>query len=177
MNRPSLFSEFVELFPDFSFATILARRTYQLLQQKDERAGIQSSDWLHAEARSATGTWERGTFRKALWQRVYSAVIPILSEVIAFIDRDSNLSLVRNDDTWLSQMWLSLFQRPELTRLHYDDFLSPGGTIRERVPALTSGRDRHVFESQLPFAVIVKEQIDDMWKGANSVAGKTISDI
>ena len=168
----------LNFFPDFSFATILARRIHQLLQQKDERAGIRSSDWLRAEARSGTGTRERGTFRKALWQRVYSAVIPILSEVIAFIDRDSNLDLVRNDDKWLSRMWLSLFQRPELTRLHYDDFLSPvSDVIRERVPALTSGRDRHVFESQLPFAVIVKEQIDDMWKGANSVAGKTTSDL
>ena len=168
----------LNFFPDFSFATILARRIHQLLQQKDERAGIRSSDWLRAEARSGTGTRERGTFRKALWQRVYSAVIPILSEVIAFIDRDSNLDLVRNDDKWLSRMWLSLFQRPELTRLHYDDFLSPvSDVIRERVPALPSGRDRHVFESQLPFAVIVKEQIDDMWKGANSVAGKTTSDL
>ena len=111
-----------------------------------------------------------------MFQRICSFVVPVLSEVIAFVDRDCNLDLITNDDNWLSRMWLGLFQMPELTRLHYDDFLSPGGAIRERVPVLPSGRDRHVFESQLPFAVILKEQIDDMWKAAHSVAGNTTCD-
>ena len=44
------------------------------------------------------------------------------------------------------------------------------------MPVLPSGRGRHAFEGQLPFAVIVKEQIDNMWKGANSVAGNMTSD-
>ena len=162
---------FFRLSPDISFANLLSRHVHQLLLEKDQRLQDQAADWLRDEARSCTGLQERGTFRKALWGRVYAAVTPILAEVIAFIDRDANLELIGDQD-WLSRMWLVFFQSPELMRLCYDDFLTlPSGVIRERVPLLTSGRERHVFQNQFPFSSIVKQEIDSLWKGANSVAG------
>jgi len=162
---------------DLSFATILARRIHKLLQEKDERAGMKASDWLRSEALSGTGIQENGTFRKALWQRVYSSVIPILSEVIAVVDRDSNLELVREEGNWLSRLWIQLFQSHSMVEFRYDGFLSlENGVIRERVPVITAGRERQVFELQFPFSWLIKEKFDDMWRGACSIAGKRCFD-
>ena len=164
---------FYSCFLDLSFATILARRIHKLLQEKDERAGTKANDWLRSEALSGTGIQENGTFRKALWQRVYSSVIPILSEVIAFVDRDSNLDLVMDGGNWLSSLWLDFFQCDKMVKLDYDGFLSlESGIIRERVPVVTSGRETQSFELQFPFSWIIKERIDAMWREASSIAGE-----
>ena len=134
---------------------------------------MKASDWLRSEALSGTGIQENGTFRKALWQRVYSSVIPILSEVIAFVDRDSNLELVTEEDNWLSRLWIQLFQSHSMVEFRYDGFLSlESGIIRERVPVITAGRERQVFELQFPFSWLIKEKFDDMWRNACSIAGK-----
>ena len=156
-----------------SFATVLSRRIHKLLEEKDERAGTKASDWLRSEALSGTGIQENGTFRKALWQRIYSSVIPILSEVIALVDRDSNLELVTGEGTWLSRLWISLFQSQDIVELQYDSFLSlESGIIRERVPVMTSACERQNFDLQFPFSWLIKERIDAMWKEACSIAGK-----
>ena len=131
---------------------------------------MKATEWLRTEALSGTGIQENGTFRKALWQRVYSSVIPILSEVIALVDRDSNLELVTDEGTWLSRLWISLFQ--DMVELQYESFLSlESGVIRERVPVMTSARERQDFELQFPFSWLIKERIDAMWKEACSIAG------
>ena len=156
-----------------SFATVLSRRIHKLLQEKDERAGTKAIDWLRSEALSGTGIQENGTFRKALWQRIYSSVIPILSEVIALVDRDSNLELVTGEGTWFSRLWISLFQSQDIVELQYDSFLSlESGIIRERVPVMTSACERQNFDLQFPFSWLIKERIDAMWKEACSIAGK-----
>ena len=166
------------VFLDLSFATILARRIHKLLQERDDRAGTKASDWLRSEALSGTGIQENGTFRKALWQRVYSSVIPILSEVIALVDRDSNLDLVMNEGNWLSNLWLGLFQSNSMVELHYESFLSlESGIIRERVPVATSGREKQAFDLQFPFSWLIKENVDAMWREASSIAGKTSTNI
>ena len=151
----------------------MSRRIHKLLQEKDERAGDKANDWLRSEALSGTGIQENGTFRKALLQRIYSSVIPILSEVIAFVDRDSNLDLVMDGGNWLSSLWLGFFQCDKLVELHYDGFLSlESGIIRERVPVVTSSRETQSFELQFPFSWIIKERIDAMWREASSIAGE-----
>ena len=156
-----------------SFATVLSRRIHKLLEEKDERAGTKASDWLRSEALSGTGIQENGTFRKALWQRIYSSVIPILSEVIALVDRDSNLELVTGEGTWFSSLWISLFQSQDIVELQYDSFLSlESGIIRERVSVMTSACERQNFDLQFPFSWLIKERIDAMWKEACSIAGK-----
>ena len=173
-GRVTLICQFIWV-TDLSFATILARRIHKLLQEKDERAGSKASDWLRSEALSGTGIQENGTFRKALWQRVYSSVIPILSEVIAFVDRDSNLELVKDEGNWLSRLWIQLFQSHSMVEFHYEAFLSlENGIIRERVPVITAGRERQVFELQFPFSWLIKETFDGMWRDACSIAGKCL---
>lgn len=134
---------------------------------------MKANDWLRSEALSGTGIQENGTFRKALWQRVYSSVIPILSEVIAYVDRDSNLELVTEEGNWLSRLWIQLFQSHSMVQFHYDGFLSlESGIIRERVPVITAGCERQAFDSQFPFSWLIKEKFDDLWRNACSIACK-----
>ena len=153
----------------------MARRIHKLLQEKDERAGTKANDWLRTEALSGTGIQENGTFRKALWQRVYSSVISILSEVIAFVDRDSNLDLVVEGGNWLSSLWLGFFESENMVELHYESFLSvESGIRRERVSVVTSGRQKQSLKLQFPFSWIIKERIDAMWREASSIAGEPL---
>ena len=100
-------------------------------------------------------------------------MIPILSEVIAAVDRDSNLELVSEESTWLSRLWIAFFQDQTLVELHYESFLSlESGIIRERAPVTTSGHERHIFDVQFPFSWLIKERIDAMWKEATSISGE-----
>lgn len=57
-----------------------------------EATAYDAQRWLHSEALSGTGVQEWGTFRKALLQRMYSVVVPIFAEIIAFADRADGFS-------------------------------------------------------------------------------------
>ena len=150
---------------------MLTRRVYLLLRERDEIA-YNASDWLHSEAMSGSGIQEWGTFRKALWQRVNSAVVPVLAEIIALVDRDGNLDLIRNDNTWRSTVWLKIFDDANISELQYKKVISPlTSTVRERVQVLGSGAGGHFYKCQFPFSFLVKERIEKMFKEASSVAG------
>lgn len=152
----------------------MAQRVQKLLGEKDERSPEQGRNWLRSQAKRGTGIQENGTFRKALWQGVCLSVIPVLSEVIAFVDRDSNLELVMGEKKWLSHLWLRFFQSDKVVELHYNDFLSlQSHSIRERVPLFTTADENQTFKLQFPFSWLIKEKMDAMWKDASSIAGKT----
>ena len=103
---------------------------------------------------------------------MYSVVIPILSEVIAYIDRDGNLELVNNEQTWTSRFWFSVLQSPSVAVMHYEGFLNPEhNVIRERVLMTTSGYARHSFQCQFPFSWLIKERVDSIWRDASNISG------
>ena len=78
-------------------------------------------------------------------------------------------------ENWFSSLWLGFFQSENIVELHYESFLSlESGIIRERVPVVTSGREKQSFELQFPFSWIIKERIDAMWREASSIAGETL---
>ena len=152
---------------------MLNNRIYQLLKERDERPGYQARDWIFSEALSGTTVHESGTFRKALYQRICNAVTPILAEIIALADRDCNLDLVRNDNSWRSRVWLTLLNNSSLVEIHYDDLISPEKhAIRERTPVLSSGSGTHIFQSGFPFSWIIKQNIDAKWKEASHSKSK-----
>lgn len=152
---------------------VLAERLCQLLQQKDQRTRNEGNEWLESEALSAT-VQETGTFRKALWRRFQSVVAPILSEVIAYVDRDGNLELAASDDSWVVSLWLKIFQDSFLTDLHYTDFIlqEDASVVRSKVPVLKSGYRSHSFQCSFPFSWILKERMDELHRDARSVAGE-----
>ena len=115
---------------------------------------------------------ECGTFRKAIWKRVYSAVVPILAEIIALADRDSNLDLMNNDSTWVSTLWLKILANPNISELTYNKMISPvTNSVRERVQVIGSGAGGHRFCCQFPFSSLIKQRVDKWLKDASSVSG------
>ena len=115
---------------------------------------------------------EWGTFRKALWKRVYSAVVPILAEIIALADRDSNLDLMVDDHTWVSTLWLEILANSNISELSYSKMISPvTNTVRERVQVIGSGAGSHSFFCRFPFSYLIKQRVEKLLKDASSVSG------
>ena len=162
---PSLFKA------EETFASVLTQRTFHLLKER-ERIAHKAHEWLHAEALSGTGVQEWGTFRKALWKRVYSAVVPIMAEIIALADRDGNLDLMRNDHSWTSKLWLKIMADPKISELSYSKMISPvTNSVRERVQVLGSGAGGHKFFCRFPFSFLIKQGVEQLLKNALGVSG------
>lgn len=156
---------------------MLRQRTYLLLKERESNA-YNAHEWLHSEALSGTGVQEWGTFRKALWKRVYSAVVPILAEIIALSDRDSNLDLMNNGNTWISTLWLKILANPNISELNYSKMISPvTNSVRERVQIVGSGAGGHSFQCLFPFSCLVKQRVDKLLKDAFSIAGNYLPTI
>ena len=154
-----------------TFASVLVRRAYYLLKEREATA-YNPHEWLQSEALSGTGVQEWGTFRKALLKRVYSVVVPILSEIIALADRDSNLDLMKNGNTWVSRLWLKMFANRNISELSYSDMISPAtNSVRERVQVIGSGAGGHCFSCRFPFSFIIKQHVEKLLKDASSVSG------
>ena len=154
-----------------TFASVLTQRTYYLLKERESNA-FSANEWLYSEALSGTGVQEWGTFRKALWKRVYSAVVPMLAEIIALADRDSNLDLMNNGNGWVSTFWLNILANPNISELTYSKIISPvTNSVRERVQVLGSGAGGHVFQCMFPFSFLIKQRVEKLLKDAFSVAG------
>jgi hypothetical protein len=54
-----------------------------------------------------------------------SKVIPLLAGIIAFIDTNRNLDILTNKEEWKIDLWLQIFNDPELTQLKYSLIVSP----------------------------------------------------
>ena len=147
------------------------QRTYHLLKER-ELTAANPHGWLQSEALSGTGVQEWGTFRKALLQRVFSVVVPILAEIIAFADRDCNLDLLKNDNAWVSRLWLKILADRSISVLSHRDMVSPAAnSVRERVQVIGSGAGGHRFSCRFPFSFIIKESVEKLLKDATSVEG------
>ena len=155
----------------WTFAGVLAQRTFYLLKERESNAE-NAHWWLHSEALSGTGVQEWGTFRKALWKRIYSAVVPILAEIIGFADRDKNLDLMNGSNSWVSTLWLKIMANRNISELSYRKMISPvTETVRERVQVIGSGAGGNSFQCLFPFSFLVKERVDNLLKDALSITG------
>ena len=115
---------------------------------------------------------EWGTFRKALWKRIYAAVVPIFAEIVALADRDSNLDLVKGGNPWVSTLWLKILANPNISELSYTKMISPvANSVGERVKVIGSGAGGHSFQCQFPFSCLFNQRIVKLLKDAFSVAG------
>ncbi|XP_067057901.1 E3 ubiquitin-protein ligase rnf213-alpha-like isoform X3 [Acropora muricata] len=162
--------DFEESGDKMTFASVLVQRTYHLLKESESKA-YNADEWLYSEALSGKGVQEWGTFRKALLKRVYSSVVPVLAEIVALADTDSNLDLMKDGNPWVSTLWLRILANPNISELSYSKMISPvTNSVRERVPVLGSGARGHTFQCMFPFSFLVKHQVDKLLNSASSVA-------
>ena len=151
-----------------SFHGILIQHVFSVLKQRDQVWEV-DKQWVLNEAMDARKLQNGGTFRNVLARKIDDVVVPIFSEIIAFMDRNYNLDLInqRNENLTLQRFWLNMFGRPNIMQFNYVEMMTP----RKNVPGVGGRRSAKDFKCQLPFSWIIKAAYDDHWDNAKSSAG------
>lgn len=149
--------------PD-SFFGILVGHIYRLLTERE--SVYMDHNWVVEEAVSIRSLQSGGTFKNVLARKFDNVIIPILAEVIAFLDHNYNLNLIQPEfdttPTPLCKLWLKIFQS-SVTEEHlsYEQMVSTQKVIIAE----------EEFECQFPFFWLVKEAIEMQWESAKGMRG------
>ena len=122
----------------------------------------QDDDWVLVEAMDMHHLQTGGTFMNVLTRKLDDIIVPCLAEIIAFVDRRSNLSLLQIEPSPLSQFWLKMFasKRSE-EALRFTDIVT-----NQKVQMMDEN-----FACEFPFSWLVKELLDSLWDSAQSTGG------
>ena len=127
------------------------------------------------EAMSEKRLQSGGTFRNVLSRKLDEVVVPIFAEILAFIDRYSNLDLIskKNQDQPRDLFWLTVFTNESLCKFSFEQ-IAMGGGLAHQIPGV-AGKRASIFDEfkcQFPFFWLVKDTVDSLWDNAKSVAGE-----
>ena len=128
----------------------------------------QDDDWVLKEAMNMHNLQTGGTFMNALTRKLDDIITPCLAEIIAFVDRHHNLSLLQPKamHTPRSQFWLKMFASKRVEEaLSFTDMV--GGQKAEI-------GDENVA-CEFPFSWLVRELMDSHWNSAQSAGGMSMS--
>ena len=153
---PSIISE-----PD-SFYAILVSHIYRMLCEREEI--YQNDDWILNEAMDMHNLQTGGTFMNVLTRKLDKVIVPCLAEIIAFVDRNCNLSHLHpvQPITPLSKFWLDVFaSRRAEEALRFAEMV---GTQRVAMR-------NEEFVCEFPFSWLVKELMDSHWDSAKGTGG------
>ena len=79
---------------DQTFYGALVKQIAILLKERDDV--INDRQWVLNEALNGRNLQSGGTFQNVLSRRLDEVIIPIFSAILSFVDRYSNLDLLRN---------------------------------------------------------------------------------
>ena len=146
-----------------TFYTNLVCHIHRMLREREKV--YQDDDWVLKEAMDMHNLQTGGTFMNALTRKLDDIITPRLAEIIAFVDRGCNLSLLQPTNSPLSQFWLMVFacKRAE-EALKYTDMV--GGQKVNVNPDNTN--------CAFPFSWLVRELVDSHWDSAQSTGGMCI---
>ena len=164
------------------FYETICKRLTILLKEQSECSPNTSCDWLLKIAECERDIQSSGTFRKAVNLHINSAIIPLLSELLARLDRNGNLELaffnVNARDHSLNNIWQDIFRNEELFTLSYKDTISPTTQLpRRRVPILSDGPGGKFFQIEFPFSFLIQEFMNKLWQNFMEIQGKPIPTI
>ena len=132
-----------------------------LLKEQYESSVERSCDWLLQTANCGEDIQSSGTFRKAVNLRINNTIAPLLSELIACVDRNGNLELALCNEQvpeCLLDLWQDIFRDERLLVLQYRDTVSPHTLLpRRRVPVLSDGAGGKYFKAHFPFSWLINE--------------------
>lgn len=111
--------------------------------------------------------------RKAVWIRLVAIVSPLLAELVAFCDYNSNLDLLQNaTGHWKHQLWLGVLANSQLSVIHYKDFLSPTHqALREKARVKMFGCGDRPMVGQVPFSWLLKKHLTVLHAQAKELQG------
>ena len=161
-DQPTQFHSFVFLHSYIyvaNFILTLCQRLTALLQDQYESSMDSSCDWLLQTANCGEDIQSCGTFRKAVNLRINNTITPLLSELIACLDRNGNLELALFNEevpVCLFNLWQDIFRDERLFVLQYKDTVSPQTLLpRRRVPVLSDGAGGKYFKAHFPFSWLI----------------------
>lgn len=111
----------------------------------------------------------QGTFQGALCSKLDGIVARIFSELLAVIDRNCNLSLLKENFPKLpiSKLWIGLFENNRTCGIDYDHL----------IPESSHPRQIHLIETdfpcKFPFSWLIRELLDAAINQATLTRGTT----
>ncbi|KAL3881507.1 hypothetical protein ACJMK2_027939 [Sinanodonta woodiana] len=140
------------------------------LLKEREKSSFRADFWMSNEAAKPENINKAGTFRRACFQYLESKISPILAGIIAHIDTNHNLDIIRSHITsgdWKARLWLQILNTPGAIQLQYSDLQSPTRLHElNEVIIKTTGCEGQMFTAVMPFSWLIYEQIDGIWKTA-----------
>ena len=107
--------------------------------------------WIVKEAQDIKNLQNAGTFRNALVRKFDSILVPILAEIIAFVDENCNLDLLESPD--LRDLWLMIFRSDELCQTKLFQLAS----ISKADHLVNKG----IWEFEFPFSWIIYNYVKE----------------
>ena len=150
--------------PD-SFYAILVSHIHRMLKEREEH--YQDTNWVLDEAMDSHNLQTGGTFKNVLTRKLDKVIVPCFSEIIAFLDRNSNLDRLQSVHpiTPLAQFWLKIFGSQRAVQA-----LSFADMVGIQKVAMRDGE----FVCELPFSWLVKELMDSQWDAAQNTGGTQV---
>ena len=149
---------------DCTFYGVLSKYMYKLLEER-QCVFMGEKPWLlNLDSKKLQS---EGAFIDDLAMKCEAAIIPILSGIIACIDRNYNLDLIHQEENPITQFWLTIFGNSDIMGFYYKEVVSMKQVTHH---GIGGGKAEEDFQCQLPFSWLIKEAIDNQWDGAKSVA-------
>ncbi|XP_041354620.1 E3 ubiquitin-protein ligase rnf213-alpha-like [Gigantopelta aegis] len=150
---------------EFSFLVGLSNMIIRLQEEKEvEVSGPTAGNWLAKEAAKPDNVKKAGTFRRSWLQCLENKIVTVLAGVVAFLDTNRNLDIIRDmpSDHWAHILWLRILHSPSVCQLHYKDLLSPEThqELGEIIPYNT-GVHGMPFTAELPFSWLLQQLIEN----------------
>ena len=160
-----------------TFVQTLCQRLTILLKDQYESSMDINCDWLLQTANCGEDIQSSGTFRKAVNLRINNTITPLLSELIACLDRNGNLELALcNEEVpeCLFNLWQDIFRDDRLFVLQYKDTVSPHTLLpRRRVPVLSDGAGGKYFKAHFPFSWLINQCASQVFSEIKNLSGLT----
>ena len=136
-----------------SFVGCLLSRLYDLLAERDSLSEDPEL-WAVNAALDGQKLQNSLTFVNLLSRLLSDVLKKLLSFMIPFIDRNNNLDLIDpvNEQSILSQLWLSAFLNETFFQLRYTDFTTSGSNTMEV--------SKRRYNCKFPFSWEMIDQVD-----------------
>ena len=157
---------------------LLCQRITLLLKEHYE-ASDTNHHWILQIANRTEVIQSCGTFRKAINLHINNTITPLLSELIALLDRNANLELAiyfESIPECFYELWYQILLDEKLCVLRYNDMVSSTTLLpRTRVPVLSDGAGGKFFKANFPFSWLVQEVTSSIHVQEKFLKGKNVT--
>ncbi len=145
----------------------------------EREAELDETNWLLSEAKDRRKLQTGGTIRSVIARRIEALVVPILTEIIAFVDRNYNLDLLWNSDKKclipqshpIFQFWLAMFREQRVVRFQFKEIMESAGRLGGPDSAAGEQMPEEPFSCKLPFSWLICKTFEAQWINAKSSKG------